>query len=84
MPASKMAGRQVRGLALTGGDISMAVCAALDCATIWLRGEVEPGIPWGRLLDGIRPGLPVVTKAGGFGTDESLVHAIRHLRQVDG
>lgn len=70
----------VGGLVLTGGDIANAVCTVLGSTTLWLRGEVEPGIPWGRLLDGQCPGLPVVTKAGGFGTDEALVRAIQQLR----
>jgi uncharacterized protein YgbK (DUF1537 family) len=67
------------GLVLTGGEIAAAVCAALGASLIRLHGEVEPGIPWGALLDGARPGLPVVTKAGGFGGDDALVAAIQRL-----
>jgi uncharacterized protein YgbK (DUF1537 family) len=67
------------GLVLTGGDIAAAVCAKLDASAIWLRGETQPGIPWGIMLGGIRPGLPVVTKAGGFGTDHALAEAIMRL-----
>jgi len=69
----------VGGLVLTGGDIAMAVCAALGSTALCLCGEVEPGIAWGRLLDGERPGLAAVTKAGGFGTDMALVRAVRRL-----
>jgi uncharacterized protein YgbK (DUF1537 family) len=71
------------GLILTGGDVAMAVCSALRCSALWLCGEVEPGIPWGRLLNGARPGLPVVTKAGGFGDQQALVRAIRYLHEVN-
>ncbi len=69
----------VGGLILTGGDIAAAVCDALSGSTLWLRGETQPGIAWGVLLDGLLPGLPVVTKAGGFGTDEALAQAIGKL-----
>ena len=73
---------QVGGLVLTGGDVAMAFCDALGATSLWLNGEVEPGVPWGRLLDGEKPGLPVVTKAGGFGTPQTLMRAIRHLKRV--
>ncbi len=69
----------VGGLVLTGGDIAAAVCDALGGSALWLRGETQPGIAWGILLGGLSPGLPVVTKAGGFGTDEALAVAIKRL-----
>lgn len=73
---------QVGGLVLTGGDVAMALCEALGATTMWLNGEVEAGVPWGKLLDGARPGLRVVTKAGGFGTRESLLRASRRLHRL--
>jgi len=69
----------VGGLVLTGGHVAAAVCAALGGSTLWLRGETQPGIAWGILMGGLLPGLPVVTKAGGFGTDEALAEAIGKL-----
>jgi uncharacterized protein YgbK (DUF1537 family) len=74
---------QVGGLVLTGGDTAAAVCSALATTALWLRGEVQPGIAWGTLLDGALPGLPVVTKAGGFGADEALEAALRHLHLLE-
>ena len=70
---------QVGGLVLTGGDIAAAVFAALGGSALWLRGETQTGIAWGILLGVLLPGLPVVTKAGGFGTDAALAVAIRRL-----
>lgn len=67
------------GLALTGGDTALAVCAALGSTGLWLHGEVEPGIPWGVLADGPWAGLPVATKAGGFGGGASLVQVAAQL-----
>jgi uncharacterized protein YgbK (DUF1537 family) len=71
--------RLVGGLVLTGGDIAAAVCTALGATTLWLRGEIQPGIPWGVLRGGLLPGLPVTTKAGGFGDDDALAVAITKL-----
>jgi uncharacterized protein YgbK (DUF1537 family) len=70
---------EVGGLILTGGDIAAAVCAALEADALWLRGEIQPGVPWGVLLNGLAPGLPLITKAGGFGADEALAMGIRKL-----
>jgi uncharacterized protein YgbK (DUF1537 family) len=69
----------VGGLVLTGGETAAAICAALGASALWLRGETQPGIAWGVLLGGVLPGLPVVTKAGGFGADEALAVAIGRL-----
>ena len=73
-------GTAAGGLVLTGGDVAMGVCAALDSTALWLLGEVEPGIPWGRLADGQCAGLAVVTKAGGFGAERALAKSVHHLR----
>ncbi len=68
------------GLVLTGGDIAVAVCAALGAAGIRVLREVAPGVPVGELQGGRRPGLKVVTKAGAFGSDDILVKAVEVLQ----
>jgi uncharacterized protein YgbK (DUF1537 family) len=67
---------QPGGLFLTGGDTAAAVCAALGSRLIQLEGEVEAGVPWGRLLDGPYAGLAVITKAGSFGRVDTLSRAL--------
>jgi uncharacterized protein YgbK (DUF1537 family) len=71
---------QLGGLILTGGDTARAVCHAAGVTGIDLFGEVEPGMPLGRLIGQIQ--LPAVTKAGAFGSDEALVHARKRLQQL--
>ena len=73
--------QKLGGLILCGGDISVASCRALGADGIILGGEVEAGVPWGRLLGGECPNLPVVTKAGGFGSPDVFRAAIRFLRR---
>ena len=77
--AELLARAAVAGLVLTGGDIAAAVCAALDARWLVLEDEVMPGIPIGRLADGRRAGLRLVTKAGGFGGDDALMQAVNAL-----
>ncbi|MCZ8513953.1 four-carbon acid sugar kinase family protein [Paenibacillus filicis] len=67
----------VKGLVLTGGDTAKAVCRYLGVHGIELRTEVEPGIPYGMLLGGVR--MATVTKAGAFGNAKSLWHAMQFI-----
>lgn len=75
--------RGLAGLVLTGGDAAIAVGRALGATALRLRGEVERGVPWGYLVGGGWEGLPVVTKAGGFGNADTLVSAVRFLSAAD-
>ncbi|MCJ7549474.1 MAG: hypothetical protein MUQ30_07315, partial [Anaerolineae bacterium] len=75
--------RDLAGLVLTGGDAAIAVGRALGATAMRLRGEVEPGVPWGQLIGGGWDGLGVVTKAGGFGNADTLVSAVRFLSAAD-
>ncbi len=67
-------------LVLTGGDVAMAVCRALGAEAVAVGGELEPGVPWGRLVGGRAGGLALVTKAGGFGDDGVLARVLGALR----
>ncbi|APU13804.1 four-carbon acid sugar kinase family protein [Actinoalloteichus fjordicus] len=66
----------VDGLVLTGGDGARAVLDALDATGLRLLDEVVPGVPRSRILGGRAEGLPVVTKAGGFGAEDVLSLAV--------
>lgn len=68
------------GLVLTGGDLAMGVCERLSSAALRIEEEVLPGIPCSTLTDGPFKGLRMVTKAGGFGTQEALWGIIQYLR----
>lgn len=70
---------RVGSLILCGGDIAIAVCSALRANGMELLGEVEPGVPWSRLVGGPFRGLPAVTKAGGFGAANTFARSIRYL-----
>jgi uncharacterized protein YgbK (DUF1537 family) len=65
------------GLVLTGGDTASAVCARLGARAIEILREVEPGIPLTRLVG--PHAVPVIVKAGAFGSPEVLISALQHL-----
>ena len=59
-------------LVLFGGDTAQAVLSGLGAEAVQLCGAVEPNVPWGVIRGGKAHGGLVVTKAGGFGTDDLL------------
>jgi D-threonate/D-erythronate kinase len=66
-------------LVLTGGQTARLVCTRLQATGVDVRGEVQPGIPFGRLQGGPWQGVLVVTKAGGFGGPDALLDVLRLL-----
>jgi D-threonate/D-erythronate kinase len=71
----------VGGLMIVGGDTAHTVFRALRARGLVLAGEVAPGVPYGRLMNGPFAGLLTATKAGGFGTDTVLAECLTFLRQ---
>lgn len=84
------AGPHLAGLFATGGETARALLPRLGLAGLWLAEEVEPGMPLGHGIgDGSAPGdamagLPVVTKAGGFGDAGTISRALSRLRRAAG
>ena len=66
-------------LVLTGGQTARLVCERLHVHSLEVLGEVQPGIPVGRLRGGVWDSVTVVTKAGGFGGPDALLDALRLL-----
>lgn len=69
--------RQIRKLVLTGGDTARQVCLRLGAKRLELLGELETGVPFGRLA--LEEETFVITKAGGFGSDRVLNEAIEAM-----
>jgi D-threonate/D-erythronate kinase len=68
------------GLFCTGGETARSLLAAAGAVGIRLVGEVEPGVPLGT-IEGWH-NLPIVTKAGAFGTAQTLVRCRSALRRL--
>jgi uncharacterized protein YgbK (DUF1537 family) len=69
----------VDGLFLSGGETADAVRAASGGEAIRLQGEILPGQVLGRWLGGLADGLPVITKAGSFGGENTLITLYERL-----
>ena len=64
-----------------GGDGAHALTVRWGVTSIAVCGAAAEGVPHGVLVGGDVDGLPIVTKAGGFGPPETLLDVVRHLRE---
>jgi uncharacterized protein YgbK (DUF1537 family) len=70
---------RISGIVATGGDTANALCNALDAQALEILGEVEAGIPIMRVVG--NQSLPLVTKAGGFGSAAAIQDALMKVKQ---
>jgi hypothetical protein len=77
--------RASRGRAACGNNSLRSSSRSANILDEWgasgiaVLDAVAEGIPTGRLVGGVLDGLPIVTKAGGFGAPDALVAAVNHL-----
>lgn len=71
---------KVGALVATGGETARAILDAWGIQSMTLVGEMEPGVPYSVAECG-GCSLLVLTKAGGFGTPETLLRCREFLRQ---
>lgn len=64
---------------LIGGDGARAALTRLGASGIRIMDSMLEGIPIGVVVGGRAEGLPVFTKAGGFGAEDALVKAIERI-----
>lgn len=73
---------QIGGLFLTGGDIAIAVARALGAEGYRITCEVVPCVPCGTFVNSEIDDLPVITKAGGFGSTSTLRDALYFIEEM--
>jgi uncharacterized protein YgbK (DUF1537 family) len=79
--ANIMDNAPVRNIILTGGDTAIGVCSALRIDSLNIVAELLPGIPLAHGMFKADRNLNIVTKAGGFGAEDTLyllIEAIAH------
>jgi len=64
----------INSLFICGGETAGEIIQALETKTVKIFGELLPGIPYGKLVGGTGDGIFLITKAGGFGNKDSLLH----------
>ncbi len=69
-----------QGVFLAGGDTAEAVWARIGASALIIREEILPGLMRGEFVGGRLNGLPVVTKAGAFGEDDTLNQLVNTMK----
>lgn len=74
----------VKGIYVTGGDVTVAVCSALEAYAIELENEIIPLAAYGSLRGGPFDGLKITTKGGLIGVHDTAWHCIKYMTQRSG
>jgi 4-hydroxythreonine-4-phosphate dehydrogenase len=72
----------VGSLIASGGETARAILEHWDVTSLRLIGELEPGLPFA-VAEDRGTALPVVTKAGAFGTLQTLVRCLQYLNTLE-
>lgn len=70
---------QTGGLIACGGETAAQFCRILGTQAVQILGEILSGTPYGKLIGGQSPQTTIVTKAGGFGDENVLIHIYDHF-----
>lgn len=71
---------QPGALYLSGGDVAIAVAQTLGATGFHITGRVAQCVPYGNFL-GSDWQRPVMTKAGGFGTETTLLDVVNFIEE---
>jgi uncharacterized protein YgbK (DUF1537 family) len=66
-------------LLVTGGETLRSVCTALGGDRLIATGEMEPGLPVSCMQGGVRHGMTIVSKSGGFGRPDLLLRIVEPI-----
>lgn len=69
------------GIYVSGGDVAIAVARALGAKGFQIRGRAAGCVPWG-YFSGCEWQRPVMTKAGGFGDETTLLKVLHFIEET--
>lgn len=69
----------MRAVVVVGGDGAEALVRRWGASGLAVRGALAEGVPHGVLVGGVADGLPLATKAGGFGAPGTLLDVVHRL-----
>lgn len=70
---------EIRGVAACGGDTAVALCRSLGAKGEYPLEEVIPLTVYGKLAGGEKDGLPMITKGGMIGGEDTLIRCRDYL-----
>jgi uncharacterized protein YgbK (DUF1537 family) len=73
----------VKGIYVTGGDVTVSICNALEAHAIELEDEIIPLAAYGCLRGGPFDGLKITTKGGLIGVHDTAWQCLKYMAQRD-
>ena len=70
---------KIKGMLLTGGDTAIKALQALGARELVLGDEIVHGIPCGHFSDESFGNVQIITKAGGFGSEDAIFMVLNYL-----
>ena len=71
---------KIGGILLTGGDTAIKTAQALNISGTIIHDEIQPGIPYGFSIEEQYKNIIIVTKAGGFGSQDAIFQVLNFLK----
>lgn len=72
---------RIYGILLTGGDTAIKTARTLKISGTIIHDEIQPGIPYGQFIGERYKNIIVVTKAGGFGTEDAIFQTLTFFKK---
>ena len=69
----------ISGIFSSGGDITVATVEELLSDGIEIKEEIQPLVAYGRMINGLKPGLKIVSKGGMVGNKNVMVECIQRI-----
>lgn len=73
---------RIGGIYASGGDVAAAFCDRLGISGFHVKGEVIPLAIYSETVGGYAEGLPMITKGGLVGKEDTLVQCLDYLDSV--
>jgi len=72
----------MKGILLTGGDTAIKTAINLNVSGIILKDEIIHGIPFGHYADEQYKNIIIVSKAGGFGSEDAIFRVLNFFKNA--
>jgi uncharacterized protein YgbK (DUF1537 family) len=70
---------KINGILLTGGDTAIKTAQSLKISGTIIHDEIEAGIPYGHFIEDQYRNITIVSKAGGFGSEDAIYRVLKFL-----
>jgi len=70
----------INGILFTGGDTAIKAAQRLNISGTILHDEILPGIPYGYFVEEQYKNIIIVSKAGGFGNEDTIFQVLDFLK----